>query len=483
MLKSLFKDTAIYGLADFLFKFISFATFPFFTYVLSVDEFGVYSLLITLSSLIGLMIMCGLNSAVQRLYLEKNAAPENRHIIVSTGLWCFFISTCLMGCLFIIGLFFFPNLWDEKHQITSQMLIWTFLCGVGMQIITFCLDVIRVEFQPWKYTLLIFIQNALLISLSLFLVIGLKLGVSGYIAATSLAYLTMAPLCLWMIRHHLCLCLNYKIAKQMLHFGYPFIFAGFGYWMFASMDRWMLGELSNYNEVGLYSIAFKIASVLVFINFAFGQAWNPIALRAYHSDPAYSIFYSRLLSIWFFTLIAISLFTSFFGYEILMLLTPLDYWKAAYLLPCICMSLALYGTTPILAMGITLENKTYHYSFAIGLAALSNFFLNWILIPSHGAQGAAIATLCSNFILWMYYLRCSQSLHPIPLETKKLSFCLFIALIGILFNVWINNFSWNYVVMSYKVGFFTALLGISSLILLYWKGFGYESKVDLKRNF
>lgn len=461
LLKSLFKDTAIYGFADFLFKFINFATFPIFTFALTVDEFGLYSLLITFSTLIGLMSMCGLNSAMQRFCLEKHASPETCKNIISAGLWSLLSVSFLIGALLIFGLVFFDDALNNQYQITNQMLFWALLGGISMQINTYCLDVVRIEFRPWKYTLLNFIQNSLLIGLSLYFVIFLRLGVMGYIAATSLAYLLLIPCCIWTIKHRLSGSFNYATAKQMLNFGYPIIFAGFGYWLFGSMDRWMLGELSNYTQVGLYSIAFKISSILVFINFAFGQAWNPIGLKAIHTDPHYKQSYSQIMSLWFCILIVISLFISLFGYEFLMISTPREYWEAAYLLPCICMSLAFYGTTPILAMGISIEGKTYHYSFAIGIAAASNFLLNWWLIPNYGAQGAACATLCSNIILWCYYLWCSQKLHPIPWNIKRLMFGVGGVVIGIAFNLWINHLSWNVEILILKTFFILILLATS----------------------
>jgi hypothetical protein len=75
MIKALFKDTAIYGLADFLFKFISFATFPIFTYALTVSEFGIFSLLITISTLVGLLMMCG-RIALCKGYVLIKTYPE-----------------------------------------------------------------------------------------------------------------------------------------------------------------------------------------------------------------------------------------------------------------------------------------------------------------------------------------------------------------------------------------------------------------------
>ena len=45
----------------------------------------------------------------------------------------------------------------------------------------------------------------------------------------------------------------------MMLFGFPFIFSDMANWIYASIDRWMLGNLSTLTAVGYYSMAFKLA--------------------------------------------------------------------------------------------------------------------------------------------------------------------------------------------------------------------------------
>jgi len=459
MLKTLVKDTAIYGLADFVFRFISFATFPIFTHALTVDQFGIFALVTTLSSLIGIVFSCGLNNAVQRLYLDPKTTPEQRPQIVSTGLWCLLMNAvflCLGVLLFAyidIGIFL-------SHGITLPMVMAGLVISIGLQVNVFCMDVIRSDFQPWKFTFLNLLQNALLVGLSLLFVFSLDLGVEGYLWGTALAYVLTTPFCLLMINRQLVPVFDIKLAKGMVHFGYPFIFAGFAYWMFGSMDRWMLGSLSTNEEVGLYSIAFKTATLLIFLNAAFSQAWSPQALRAYREDISYRVSFSQFLTIWFFVLIVFSTVVNLFSQELLLMLTPKDYWSASKLLPFIGISLAFFGTNQILGTGIALENKTFHFSIASWIAAGANFALNLLLIPLYGAQGAAFATLCSSVLLWVYYLVCCQKLHPLPLEGIKLLMCIILAVVSVCFNLWLNSFAWSAVVFSSKITFVVALLAV-----------------------
>lgn len=459
MLKILIRDTAIYGLADFVFRFISFATFPIFTHALTVDQFGIFALVTTLSSLIGIVFSCGLNNAVQRLYLDPQTVSEERPQIVTTGLLCLLLNAFFL-CLGVLFFAYSNRGIFLNHGITMPMVIACLAISVAMQVNVFCMDVIRADFQPWKFTFLNLLQNTLLIGLSLMFVFALNLGVEGYLWGTALAYMLATPFCLLMIKHQLAFTFDRKLAKSMVHFGYPFIFAGFAYWMFGSMDRWMLGSLSSIEEVGLYSIAFKTATLLIFLNAAFSQAWSPQALRAYREDISYRVSFSQFLTIWLFVLIVFSTVVNLFSQELLFLLTPKEYWPASKLMPFIGISLAFFGTNQILGTGIALENKTFHFSIASWITAGTNFALNFVLIPLYGAQGAAFATLCSSILLWIYYLVCCQKLHPLPLEGTKLFMCIILATLSTMFNLWLNTLPWSSIVFSTKVTFIIALLAV-----------------------
>ena len=68
--------------------------------------------------------------------------------------------------------------------------------------------------------------------------------------------------------------INIFWAKKLINYGYPFIFAAMAYWIFGSIDRWMLFYLRDTEEVGLYSIAFRFSLIPMFLANAFGQAWR-----------------------------------------------------------------------------------------------------------------------------------------------------------------------------------------------------------------
>lgn len=438
MMTKLIKDTAIYGLTDFIFKLINFAIFPVFTYALSVQEFGSLSLLSTLATLAALFLNCGMDSAMQMHFLEAGSEYK-RKIIVSTALACVIIFS-FAGTIFFLGILsFWKNHLSETLHLKWTWVVVSLLGNIGLQLMQLCLNIARITFKAWNFFLLSFLQNGLLIVFTVGFAAYLKWGVGGFVCGTLLANLLVLPLGLFTIRHNFAWGFDKRAALSMAAFGYPLIFTGLAYWIFGSMDRWMLGEMSNNTQVGLYSIAFKLASVMIFLVSAFGAAWTPHALNQRAIDLNYRQFFSQCLTLWFFLLTIASCILGLFGQEVLYFLTPRAYWEAANTLPYLTAGLTLYGTTQITAIGISIHKKNHLLMAASWTAAIANFLLNLALIPTYGAQGAAIATMASYFILTVFYLICSQNLHPIPLEKNKLGLISIVLMAALGLSLWMNT--------------------------------------------
>jgi O-antigen/teichoic acid export membrane protein len=303
------------------------------------------------------------------------------------------------------------------------------------------MDILRLHFSPWKFTLISGGKNILGIIIGLCLIIYLKLGLNGYFLGNLLGLLVIVPVSLFYIKKDLCLCFKKDLAKQIIHFGYPFIFAGLAYWIFGSVDRWMLGGIADTSQVGLYSVAFKFASIIIFANMAFGQAWTPIAMKIYSEKSNYQNTFARVLTVWFFILLLGGAAICYFSREILTILTPPAYWPAVNTLNFLAMGTVIFGTTQVTVLGISLAKKTQILSFIAWFTALVNLICNFILIPRFGSVGAAIATLVSYCVLTGFYLFWSQRLNPIPIEHFKLISIIILVLCTIAISQLLNKFS------------------------------------------
>lgn len=421
MLRNVLKDSIIYGASDFILKLVNFSLFPVYAHIFKVDEYGTITLLSTIGGLIFLLLGLGMNNAVQRFYFEKKQDINYQKKIVTTGLWII-TSWSILITFIIVGVsWLYSDYIESNYNIAWLLLCIVLLTNIPSQVLQYTQDTLRLHFSPWKYALVAFVKNISGALTGLLLILGFGMGIMGFFAGSFIAFFIAMPLVYAFIRKDIVSGFDKELAKKLIKFGYPFIFTGLAYWIFGSIDRIMLTELSDKTNVGWLGIAFMFATVLSFINGAFGQAWSPHAYKIVAEDPEnHRRVFSKIFTQWFFFIAITGSGVSLFSEELLMLTTPSEYWPASLCVVFLTMGLVLQGTTQITALGISLKHRTGLLTKAAWITAVANILLNFALIPVWGATGSAVATFLSYFILSALFLLWSQNLYPIPLETTKL---------------------------------------------------------------
>lgn len=429
MLKALAKDVAIYGAGEFVFKFIAFAVFPIYAHVLSVAEFGIWALLQVTVLLLGYFASVGVSQAMQRYYFDAAAGEGREASIVSTGLVQLLASAVVVTTGAMLAVWAFAAPLAADYGIALPVALLALAAIVPDQLLQYCLDVLRIHFTPLKFLALSFAKNVIGTLVALYLLLVEGAGLAGLFVGLLAGSLAAVPIGLWLIRRDLAWHYSPVIGRALLAFGGPLVFTSVAHWVYTSLDRWMLAEMTTPEEVGLYSVAAKFATILTFVISAFAQAWTPFAIRMARDDPDHQAFFGRVLSLWSFAIAFGALGIALFAGEALTLLTPPVYWPATPIVPLLVAGVAIYGTTLVTALGITLAKRTSLFAIGTWLAAAINVGLNLVLIPRYGAVGTAAATLFAYFALTAFCLVSTQRLHPIPLERGKL--CYSAVLIGL----------------------------------------------------
>lgn len=476
MLTSLGKDVIVYGASDFVFKVLAFAVFPIYAHTFSVHDFGVLELLTVLSSLLAMFCGLGLNNAVQRFYWEPEISRDRQRSLVTVGLLLqaglstVLVITTLAGCYPI------RNTLESSYGIRWVVVVLALVGLVPTMVIQFVLDVLRLHFASHRYMSLAFLRNILGVALGLLLIIEYGFGITGVFIGIAGAGVLAIPVGLWMIGRDLHARFDWQIARDLLQFGYPFVFSGVAYWMFGSLDRWMLAQLSTVEAVGLYSIAFKFATVIMFMNAAFGQAWSPWAMRLRTENHDYRKVYSQILVLWFVLLTMVGCFLSVFAKELLVLTSPEPYWPAANILIVAVSGVVFFGTTQITAIGIAIEKRTRIFAIAAWVAAILNLLLNLVLIPTLGALGAAIATTLTYFVLSTVYLYWTQRLHPLPVQWSQLLMVFIVGLLVVPIALTLNTYESGLPIIFIKL-----LVPIGLMAVMWCMGVFREATMYLTR--
>ncbi|MEO0396999.1 MAG: flippase [Cyanobacteria bacterium P01_A01_bin.137] len=474
--RSLAKDSVIYGGADFLGKSISFFTFPIIAAALSPVSFGSLELVRTTTALLGLVMNCGLNNSVQRYYWDLETNDRQRPVIVSSGL----AAQLAFGVLiFILSLLAAPWILVEVRQANLPLswigLIAALFLMFFSKCLQFALDVVRLQFTPLKFLLLTFLSHVLGILLAIIVVVKLQGGIDGLLSVQAFVALSVLPLAFWMIRKDLTFKVDFNWVRELVSFGYPFIFAGLAYWLFGSIDRWMLATISSVKETGLYSVAFRFSSVVLFVSAAFGKAWSPTSMKIRTDYPEkYRTIYAQVLLLLLFAMLTVGGLISLLSGEIISVMMPKEYAASALPLTILCFGIILQATQQVTAIGISLEKKTFVFARLTWATAAINLLLNWFLIPSYGAVGAAWATTISYLVLTGSFLYFTQQFHPLPIQWKRLLGLLGLVVIIAAVSIYFIADTFNWAVVTYKLLLAIIVLG-TAYIALPLKSFRYAS--------
>jgi O-antigen/teichoic acid export membrane protein len=409
-----------YGSVDFFVKLTQFLVIPVYAYALTVSEFGILASLLVLSLLVATLANLGVNNGVQRYYFDSSVGSEERPLLVSTGLAQLVASSLATSLLLGLAVFAARDLLRDSYGLEWPLLALAVLIVVPDQIAQYCLDTLRLHFSPRRFAIVALAKNVAGLLLGIWLLVVLGWGVAGVLIGTLAGAVAAAPLGVALIRKDLVLGFSRQMARRVFAFGFPYVFVAAAYWIFNSMDRWVLMELGSLEELGIFSVAFRFAGVIVFLTTAFGLAWSPFAYRQAEVDPAHRAQFARILSLWCVVLAMSALAMSLFAGEVVALLTPSEYWQAAPIVPVALAGLAVHGTTLITGIGISLAKRTSLLIWGAWLTALVNLLLNISLVPTYGAMGSAVATLFAYLLLTSFYFFWTQRLHRIPVEPRSL---------------------------------------------------------------
>ena len=187
-------------------------------------------------------------------------------------------------------------------------------------------------------------------------------------------------------------------AKSILSQSWYLILSGLMATLYMQIDKVMLGSLMPTKvEVGVYSAAVSIASMWYFVPMAIITSFKPVIMsKKKINEESYLKSVQLLYTIIAWLGICFGIFVLIFSNPIVKILYGAEYQKASSIL-----SVSIWaGTFAMLgsARGVwTVTEGLQRYNmFYVGAGAIINIILNYLLIPTAGGYGAAVATLMSQ---------------------------------------------------------------------------------------
>lgn len=472
-LKSLFKQTFIYGLATVLPRMLSFLLVPLYTtegVLSSVAEYGEVSVIFSYFVLFNVILAYGMETAFFRFFNKE----DNKNSVTSTAA----ISLVLTSIgFFILGILF-------KNQISNlididvkyiKLVIWILLLD-ALVIIPFAW--LRANEKPMSYAIIKIFNVIINLGLNLFFLLALKslatksfFFESIYMPNFEISYIFIANLIssgvtlLLVIPFYTKIKYTFDAAlwKRMLKYAAPVLIAGVAFSINETFDRVLLDYLLPENiaktEIGMYSACYKLALFMTLFATAYRLGIEPFFFsHAKTENPQKN--YARILE--FFVafgsiiLLAVVVFAD--------VLKPIivrseDYWEAMWVVPIILLANFCLGIYHNLSVWYKITDRTKFGAYISVFGALLTLGLNFWLIPVISYKGSAIATLTAyaSMMLLSYYF--GRKYYPIPYNLKKIGLYLVLS-IG-LSSVSFYQFRENYIVGISMLIVFLAIIYIS----------------------
>jgi len=249
---------------------------------------------------------------------------------------------------------------------------------------------------------------------------------------------------------------------DILRFGLPLVIGGLSMWSINSIDRFFLVTYSNLDQVGLYSVGIRLASVIAFIAWAFRLANAPFQFEISTSADAPQI-YARTLTYFVLITSLVCVPLSLFAKPVLRLLTTEAYLGAHIIVGLMSYSAVAYGMYQIVGAGLLITKKTLFTSVAISIGAVANVLYLFLLVPPFGMLGAGFALLLTHTtVLTILYIG-AQRAYPVPYDLRRILTVLVCAGIIIGIGMIINTQHIAIEILS-STGLFIAYLIMLSLL-------------------
>ena len=452
----LLKNTVIFAFSNLATKLITLFLIPLYTFCLSTSEYGIVDLLFTLASVIVPILTLNIVEAIYRFSMDKDA---DNNKIMSIGILLFIV--CIISGLLFIPLFnIFPTYAKYKYYFYFYL-----ISTAGFQIFSINL---KGQEKLKQFSAVNILNTFLIAILNIYFLKILNYKIEGYFIAYIIAN-TLAMIYAIYVGKIFKNIKKFKIDKslfkEMTKYSIVLIPTSFMWWIMKSSDRVMLTYYSGLALNGIYAISYKIPTILQAIATIFNQAWIFTAVKEKNSEDneQYTnlVFENLFVVITIcaaFLILIVKLFLKFFVSN--------EYFTAWKYVPFLLIGSLFVTLGTFLSSSYSANKDSKGFLFSGLFGALINIILNFVLIPSFKAYGAAIATCLSYITVFIYRYIDTQKYVKIKINKKNIVGILLLVTLSILLYS-----TWKYI--------FIIQLCVFIILLFYYKNnlFGLFKKI------
>lgn len=407
--KKLGKDMLFMTIGTFGSRLLSFVFVPFYTSVLTTEEYGVADLITTTVTLMLPFFTLIIFEAMLRFALEKEI---DQAAVWSVGMRV----ECIGIVIFLIvsPIFHLTILSNYYVFIVAYYVI----ISLNRCVSYFVRGLNKVKVFSAAGT----IQTAVLVGANLFFLLWLKTGIEGYllsqiIAAAIATLFMLAAAKIFRFRFDI-IHVDKRLQKDMLRYAIPMIPNSVSWWIANASDRYILTAFCGAAVNGVYSVAYKIPTIISTLMSIFGNAWKLSAVEEFGTEKSRKFFediFSELTALMLLTVSILLVINK----PLAQVLFAKEFYQAWQTVPLLLIASVMHAYAEFFGSVYTSSYKTNFLVYSTAIGSIVNIVLNFLLIPKFGAMGAAIATVIGYSIIWVSRVINSRKIMKIRINLKR----------------------------------------------------------------
>ena len=444
-LKSLAKDTAIYGLSSIVARFINYLLVPIQTarFAASGGEYGVITNVYAYVSILIILLTFGMETTFFRFMNREGERPER---IYSTTLWMLAFTSLASIAVVLALLQPIADAIGYADHPEYIAVMYTTVAIDAFMAIPFAY--LRYQHRPVKFATLKIINillNILLNVLYLIVLPALRLNPFGiydeqftldvaFVFYINLVCTLCTLLMLWKELRGFGFGFDRAACRRMLSYTWPLLVMGVAGQLNQAASQILFpyfydGSVEEARaQLGIYGACIKIAMIMVMITQAFRFAYEPFVFGKSKDKDSRETYAQAMKYYIVFTLLA---FLCVMGYiDVLKFIIGESYWEGLRVVPIVMAAEIMFGVFFNLSFWYKLTDRTIWGAYFSGIGAVVLITIDILLIPRFSYMACAWAGFAAyaTSMLLSYFI--GQHYYPIRYPLKDIALYVGLSVVG-----------------------------------------------------
>ncbi|MBO7143602.1 MAG: oligosaccharide flippase family protein [Salinivirgaceae bacterium] len=414
--KEILKHSGNYLLATIANKALSFITVPVYTYLLTVEDYGVLNVFSSTAQVVAVLLTLNTEVAISRYYYDAENENDFKCFVGTSIRFSFIIFSVLSVLLFL-----FRNTLADYMGIESLLVVCLIPFAINIVLDGIFQQIYQPLLESRKIAIVSCISSYLAVALSVVCMLMLQdKRYYGLILGTMITFMFMGVYKVIQVNRYSLKGFDIKHLKYILRFCLPYLPYSLSSIIVAQFGKMIIGQQDGFNSAGLYSFAQNISALMLVVIVLVHSAWNPYYFK-YMNNKDYERIDGDYDIIWRVTLV-IGAFLSLFCYEMGIILARPQYLSCLYQVPILVLGYLFYQWSYVYLRNTAFAKKTIWNAVVVVSAGVFNVVLNAVLIKYFQSLGVAISFAFS----YLFMLLISWIINRVILKVYATSMMSFI---------------------------------------------------------